>query len=280
MTATPDAIERVALLGWHVYPMSRTAKCGCFKGAHEAATTDLDVIEGWAKLYPACNWRVVMGPSGLFGLDVDRPGTHKADGFAALQALLAVHGPLPPRPMTRTGGSGGAALFFRHEGEELRGEGGVPAPGLDPHRGAQAIVIPPSRHPITGGAYTWHFAPWDHNPPPIPAWLAAALKPKPLPERARQPWIPTDAHARNAIMKAYHAVQSASSGDANNTLNKQAFRLGTWCGAGFISQDEVEDTLAAAAQVRNIPPREARDTIRSGIRAGLKRPIQARHVGG
>ncbi len=270
----------MALLGWHVYPMSRASKAGCFKGAAEAATPDLDVLERWAKAYPGCNWRVVCGPSGLFALDVDRPGTHKADGFAALQQLLAVYGPLPVRPMTRTGGSGGAALFFKHQGEALRGESGRPAPGIDPHRGRQAIVIPPSRHPVTGGAYVWTFTPWEHNPPAIPAWLAEALRPPPEPVRVRHEWVPTDAHSRNALMRAFRAVSSASSGDANNTLNRAAYRLGSWCGAGYISQDEAEETLEAAALMRGIPVREARDTIRSGLTSGRKRPVEARYAGG
>ncbi|MCQ8279883.1 bifunctional DNA primase/polymerase [Acetobacteraceae bacterium KSS8] len=277
----PDQIERVALLGWAVYPMSATSKAGCFKGAADAATCDLDQIERWSDAYPDCNWRVVCGPSGLFALDVDRPGTHHHDGFAAMADLVSKHGPLPPRPMTRTGGSGGAALFFKHQGEKLRGMSGQPAPGLDPHRGRQAIVIPPSRHPVTGGHYRWRegCAPWEVNLPSIPGWLSAALAP--APERPFSgPWVPTSERARTAIMRAIHAIADAPSGQANVTLNKQAFRLGGWCGAGMLSQDEAESALDQAARQRNIPSREARDTIRSGITAGLKRPIQARHVGG
>ena len=141
----PDEIERVCLLGWHIYPASRTSKAGMFAGATDAATDDLATVDGWARQYPGCNWRVVAAPSRLFILDVDRPGvTHAADGFAALAGLVAKHGALPPRPMTRTGGSGGAALFFEWRGEPLRGQSGYP--GLDPHRGRQAIMIPHFKH--------------------------------------------------------------------------------------------------------------------------------------
>lgn len=278
MSALPDEIERAALIGWHIYPASRYSKAGAFTGAAAAATCDLDTLETWAREFPVCNWRAVCGPSGLFALDVDRPGTHSSDGFAALGALVEKHGPLPLRPMTRTGGSGGAVLFFRHDGQPLRGQSGHPAPGLDPHRGRQAVTIPPSRHPSTGGAYTWRAgcAPWELAPPPIPDWLAALLKPPPEPEWKRQPYVPTGDRARGAVMRAVHAVQDAPQGKANDILNKQAFRLGTWCGAGLLSEAEAVDTLYAAARTRRVPHREARDTIRSGFKAGVRQPVQAR----
>lgn len=281
MSGLHPEVEALALLGWALYPMMPRSKAGCFEGAHDAATTDLDQLAAWSEVYPDSNWRVVCGPSGLFSLDVDRPGTHKADGFAALAELTAKHGAIPPRPMTRTGGSGGAALFFRHNGESLRGKSGFPAPGLDPHRGRQAIVVPPSVHPVTGGRYTWRAgsAPWEVNPPPIPAWLAHMLAPPPEPEWHKHAWTPTSERARNAVMRAIHAIQDAASGSGNDTLNKQAFKLGTWCGAGLLAETDAAAELMAAAQARAIPPREARDTIKSGLRAGQRQPVQARHAG-
>ncbi len=277
----PSDIENVALLGWHVYPMSPKTKAGCFKGAHAAASCDLNIIERWCRDYPGCNWRVVMGPSRLFALDVDRAGqTHRADGFAALRGLVEKHGPLPPRPMTRTGGSGGAVLFFRHNGEDLRGASGCPAPGLDPHRNGQAIVIPPSRHPVTGGPYTWRrgCAPWEVAPPPIPDWLANLLKPLPEPERdySKQPFYVTNDRAFQVLMRAVHEIETAPSGGSNDTLNKQSYRIGRWCGAGVLSPSEARESLLVAARARGIPFREARDTIRSGLRGGMRNPHKER----
>lgn len=272
----PEEIERVAALGWHVYPMSRTTKAGCFPGASDAATCDRSTIDAWAHEFSGCGWRVVCGPSRLFALDVDRPGTHKADGFQALSDLVGSYGPIPPRPMTRTGGSGGAALFFRHTVEILRGMSGCPAPGLDPHRGRQAIVIPPSRHPVTGGHYTWRrgCAPWEIEPPAIPGWLAELLKPPAEPNFSGRPFTPTSDRARAVLMRAMHAVQDSPSGSANVTLNKQSYRIGRWCGAGLISPDEAADAMLHAARQRNIPQAEARATIRSGLRAGIRQPMQ------
>lgn len=271
----PPEIEAVALLGWAVYPSSRTSKAGCFEGASAAATSDLTQIEEWASRYRNCNWRFVCGPSGVFALDVDRPGTHKSDGFASLTTLTTKHGPLPPRPMTRTGGSGGAVLFFAHRGEPLVGQSNKPAPGLDPHRGAQAIMIPPSRHPVTGGAYTWRVPPWECAPPPIPAWLATLLAPPPPPKPPA--WKPTPQRATTAVMRAVHAVQDAPSGAANDTLNRRAYSLGRWIGAGLLSTDDATSALLHAASQRSIPQPEARATIRSGLRAGQRNPLEMTH---
>jgi hypothetical protein len=278
MSLHPD-IERVALLGWHLYPASTRSKAGCFPGAADAASCNLEQLETWANAFGECNWRVVAGPSKLFILDVDRPGpTHDADGFAELLGLTERYGALPPRPMTRSGGSGGAALFFEHRGEPLRGASGSPRPGLDPHRGRQAIMIPPSRHPLTGGIYSWRVPPWECTPPPIPGWLAALLEPPPEPAYDT-PYIPTHERARNAVMKAIHRVQDAASGAANDTLNRAAYSLGRWCGAGLVSTDESTQSLLFAAQKRGIPDREAKDTIKSGLAAGRRNPVEARYVG-
>jgi hypothetical protein len=115
VSTIPEDIERVARLGWHVFPASRHSRAAAFKGAQEQATTDLDVIAKWTREFPGSNWRLVVGKSGLWGLDIDSPRTHAHDGVSAMASLTAVHGALPPGPVTRTGG-GGYAVLFRHDG--------------------------------------------------------------------------------------------------------------------------------------------------------------------
>src|SRR6185503_2561484 len=141
----PD-IERVALLGWYLYPSSNRTKAGCFKRATDAATCDLNQLALWSREFPRCNWRVVLGPSRVWGLDIDSPSAdHTADGITAMKALVNVHGPIPDRPMTRSGG-GGYAMFFKHDGERIVGKTGTPYPGIDPRRGRLSVTIPPSIH--------------------------------------------------------------------------------------------------------------------------------------
>lgn len=264
----PDEIERVMLLGWAVHPVSRHTKAACFEGAAAASTCDLFVVEEWCRKYPNCNWRVATGPSRLFVLDIDRAGsTHAADGFAAMAALVAEHGELPPRPMSRTGGTGGAGMFFRHQGEPLIGRSGYLAPGIDTLRGGQNVMIPPSRHPVTGNPYTWRVSPTEIAPPPIPAWLASLLRPPPPPPPVPY-WAMTEGRAAAAVENAISAVQNAPAGQANDLLNRQAFRLGVWVGRGKLHASDAEAGLLAAASCRRMPVREAIATIRSGLRAG------------
>ncbi len=140
-------------------------------------------------------------------------------------------------------------------------------------------MIPPSRHPVTGGAYTWRTAPWDVAPPPIPSWLVTLLAPPPEPV-VKHDWLPTGDRARTALMRAMHRVQDAPPGTANVALNRQAYNLGSWCAAGLLSEHEAKDALEAAARARKIPAAERRATISSGMTAGLRRPVQARRAHG
>lgn len=262
----PDAIERVALLGWTVYPQSRTSRAGCFEGAHDAATCDLETIERWSSLYPACNWRVIFGPSRLWGLDLDRPPLHLHDGVANFAALAARHDPIPPRPTLRSGG-GGLAIFFRHDGEAIQGKGGVPVPGADPRRGRQGQTIPPSLHHATRQPYRWITPPWTLAPPAAPAWLLEAVKPPPLPDRPPPKLLTGDAKRTYAVAALRHEiarVARAQNGNRNNALN-----LGCWAVTRLdeLTEAEIRDSMLAAAGVAAIPVREALATINSALRS-------------
>ena len=166
------AIERLALLGWRLHPTSCRTRAACFADAATLATSDPDQLARWSCQYPGCGWRVVMEGSGIWALDIDVPGSrHSHDGVSALRELVVAHGPLPPRPTTRSGG-GGLALFFSYRGEPIIGRSGHPALGIDPRRGRQSLTIPPSSHPDTGLPYRWVVAPWDLAPPPAPCLAA------------------------------------------------------------------------------------------------------------
>ena len=67
----PEDVERVALLGWACFPRAARSRGAAFKGAHEAATHDLDTLAAWARDYPGCGWQAVCGPSDIWALEVD-----------------------------------------------------------------------------------------------------------------------------------------------------------------------------------------------------------------
>jgi len=197
---------------------------------------------------------------------------HAADGISAMAALVRQHGHMPAQPRTRSGG-GGAALFFRHDGEPIAGKTGTPAPGLDPRRGRLSVTIPPSVHVTTGRPYRWLVAPWDVSPPPAPAWLLRLVAPPPEPARPRLPAVTSTERAHRRLRRAVDAVLDASSGAANDTLNRQAFAVARHVGAGTLSEHEAIEALYAASRHRSIPHHEASATIRSAFRAGYAKPL-------
>lgn len=273
MTLPPD-IERVALLGWHVYPCSTRTKAGCFKNATDAATCDLDQLEQWSRQYPKCNWRVVLGPSQLWGLDCDAPPLHAHDGVSALTELVKVHGPLPPRPTMRSGG-GGIGVFFRHNGERIIGNSGCPAPGIDPRRARQSQTIPPSRHIVTGNAYRWAVAPWEVSAPTAPVWLLKLVEPPPEHVPVHRVIDTTDA-ARVKLYRAVQEVAQAGAGSRNDTLNRRAYQVGRMLAAGLLAEQEAIEALYGAARAAGLDHNEAKGTIRSGINSGLRRGASGR----
>jgi hypothetical protein len=265
----PSDIERVALLGWKVYPCSNRNKKACIKDPTPQATDDLNQIARWAEEFPRCNWRVVVGPSGLWSLDCDVPPGHAHDGVSALKALVAVHGELPQRPTMRSGG-GGIGVFFKFNGERIKGDSGYPAPGIDPRRGRQSQTIPPSIHIATRQPYRWLVAPWTINPPTAPAWLLKAVEEPPQPEFKRAPIDTTDA-ARNRLYRAANAVMMAGEGGRNATLNARSFQIGKLIGAGLLGEQEAIEALYGAARSIGLDHGEAKATIRSGILSGMRK---------
>jgi hypothetical protein len=269
----PPDIEAVALLGWHVYPASPHSRAACFKDATDAASCDLDRIAAWTRRYAGCNWRVVFGLSGIWGLDCDVPPGHAHDGVAGLAALARVHGGMPPRPVARSGG-GGLAVFFSHAaGERVIGTAGYPCPGIDPRRGRQSQTIPPSVHLRTGQPYRWIVPPWQVSPPPAPVWLLRLVEPPPEPV-----WSPAaatvsgDSGAR-LLRWAVRNIVQAGDGTRNDTLNRHAFVIGKFIGAGLIAEQQAADALTRAAQEIGVPLPEIRATLRSAFRGGARHPI-------
>ena len=270
----PREIEAVAGLGWRVYPCSRTSRAGAYKGAHLAATDDLNQIAEWCREYSGCNWRVVFGPSRLWALDLDVPPGHAHDGIAAMTELVKVHGPLPPRPQARSGG-GGLGLFFRHDGEKILGQGGVPAPGIDPRRGMQSQTIPPSVHIVTRRPYQWITPPWRVAPPSAPSWLLRLVEPPPEPEyrRVREEIVSND-QARRRMFRIAMAMCDAPMGGRNEALNRHAYYMGRMIGAGLLDEREAAETLYGAARSAGLEHAEIRATIHSGFLSGRKNPMR------
>ena len=265
-------IERLALLGWRLYPSSRDRK-GMFKGYIDAATSNLTTLSGWSADYPGCNWAVIPGGSGIWALDVDALSPdHTADGIAELRALCAEYGPLPAGPRGRSGG-GGHLLVFRDTGHPIRGKTGTPAPGIDPRVGRVSFTVAPSVH-RRGGQYRWVVSPWELAPPAAPDWLLRLLAPPTLPMAPSRALPRMDNHAARRILKrALQAVQDAQRGQRNATLNQNAFTIGGLIGAGMIDELLAVIELYSAGRFAGLDDAETKATIRSGVEAGMRRPL-------
>jgi hypothetical protein len=270
----PSEIERLALLGWRLYPSARSRK-GMFKNYIDAATADIATLTSWSRQFPRCNWSVIPAGSGVWALDIDVPSPdHQANGVAALRALCAEHGALPRCPHGRSGG-GGHLLVFRDAGHSIRAKTGTPTPGLDPRAGRVSFTVAPSVH-RRGGAYRWVVAPWDLEPPIAPQWLLAQLAPP-----VTTPWptrlpVLTEGRARYALMRSERAILDAPPGQRNATLNQQAFIAGGLVGAGVIPEHLAVVTLYNAGRYAGLDDSETKGTIRSGFNAGLRRPLDRR----
>lgn len=222
---------------------------------------------------------------GAWVLDVD---VHKDDdgnvinGYVALEALEAKHGPLPETATAKTAG-GGEHRYFRYvPGVRNRGKLGD---GLDV-RGSGGYVIAPGSVTAEGKEYIW----LDHEDPGLPpiadapSWLLELVLP---PEEARDAantdytYQPGDnsAYVERAVSAELSLLATTSQGGRGEQVNKSAFSLGTLVGAGALSRSEAEAGLFDAAYANGVVAKdgekEIRRKIKRGLDAGMKQP---RHI--
>jgi hypothetical protein len=264
-------VENLALIGWYLYPASAHSRAACIKSPTQQATCDLETLERWQTMFPGCSWRVVMGPSRIWGLDVDATPTHKHDGVRNLANLVKTRGVWPLHPIARTGGGGFFHVFSHTANEAIIGEAGHPVLGVDPRRGRQSQSVPPSIHVRTRKPYVWIVPPWAITPPPAPVWLLTLLRPPPPPEHPIPP-VASPSTATAQLSRACDAVRNSAAGNHNNTLNRRAYQMGKAIAAGWISETEVFTALYAAARQVGQTNGEAIRTIRSGITAATRKP--------
>jgi hypothetical protein len=79
-------------------------------------------------------------------------------------------------------------------------------------------------------------------------------------------------YARAAFQRHVEVLGTVPEGTRNDALNRAAFGLGRFIGAGLLDQTEVQFALHAAAATAGLGESETRGTIRSGIDAGVADP--------
>nr|WP_221382816.1 bifunctional DNA primase/polymerase [Actinoplanes polyasparticus] len=222
------------------------------------ASTDPRLIELWWARWPAANIGLRTGVA-MDVADVD-----SAEGWHGLCHLLG--GELPAGPRVRTGG-GGWHFWFRPLGYGNRVR---LLPGLDWRGSGGYVVAPPSRH-ASGADYRWVLRP-DRALPEGPAALRALIA-GPVPAPSHRPVAHPSRYAQAALAAEADRVARAPVGTRNDTLNRAAYALGRFIGAGLLDEAETTRELEDAARFAGLGRAEIRGTLRSGLTAGRRAPF-------
>ncbi|WP_306211079.1 bifunctional DNA primase/polymerase [Actinoplanes sp. RD1] len=241
-------------------------------GLHNASTDPATICSWWAR-WPHANVGLATG-TGLDVCDVDTP-----DALRRLLDLLDVV--RPAGPLVRTGH--GWHLWYASTG--LSNRVGI-IPGVDWRGTGGLVVAPPSLH-ATGRRYRFT-QPYIGSLPGVPPAL------RPLVARPRREPVSRTVHEapemgdlasyglaalageisriRAAPRPAYSGGQRVSAGGRNDALVRAAFRLGQLAEAGSLDQQTVWPQLIEVARAVGLSGAQARRTIASGWRAGLRHP--------
>ncbi|HXM57235.1 MAG TPA: bifunctional DNA primase/polymerase [Candidatus Dormibacteraeota bacterium] len=287
----PPLVEQArayARRGWSVLPLwwpTATRDCACGladcestgkhpirrlvpHGLHDASTR-LDAIDEWWRLYPHANTGIRTGArSRLLVLDVDGEA-----GRLALRGVAAHHGRFDAR-WVQTGSRGWHA-YFAHPGGSVPNSAGRLGVGLDVRGDGGYVVAPPSRH-RSGSTYRWVDAREADRPlPAAPDWLLDLAGPaghEPQPVLLLSDDV--HAYAAAALASELREVAEAPPGQRNHQLNRSAFKLGQLVGARLLDEAAVTAALVAAGLSAGPGERKIRSTIRRGLQAGIRQPRQ------
>jgi hypothetical protein len=285
MNALLDAALGYAELGIPVYPVHwprsipgrASLTCSCPRGPScdrpakhpllrhgvKQATTDPHRIGGWWYRWPQANLGLATGVV-FDALDVDGPA-----GLAALQQLAGTVGLRLPGPLVATGGGGWHHWFAP------TGLGNRPPRGLahvDWRGRGGCVLAPPSRH-ISGRSYRW-LRGLDQAPlVEVPAALLTRLDPdRPTTTRPAIPVGPDMAghpYGRTVLAAELAALGRATPGRRNHTLNRTAFKVYRYVGAGVLDDEEVTAAFTDCALAIGLQAAEVARTLASARTAGL-----------
>ena len=254
---------------FHVFPCEPNGKRPLGGRGHLDATTDPETIIRWWTETPEANIGIACDASGLVVVDIDA----RHGGYKTLEALEAEIGLYPDTVVARTGcREPGLHLYYRvPEGMEFKGKLG---PGIDiKHHGY--VVAAPSVHP-DGGRYEWITSPLEIDVAKLAArWLERIVKQGSTKASSIQHRITnrkgaTSAYGSTAVEQEIKAVQNATEGERNTTLNRAAFALGQLHAGGEVV--DVQSRLVEAAVDAGLSESEATGTVASGWSAGMAEP--------
>jgi hypothetical protein len=233
----------LAANGWELLALNGKAP-RTLNGVNDA-TADPDVLRRWWAAWPHANVGARV-PRGVVVVDIDPQN----GGPGALGALERAHGPLPQTLTVWSGrGDGSRHLYFRRPNGQLVGKLGQ---GIDVKRDNSYLVMPPSRHPVTGDPYRWE----RHTVADPPEWLRRMLL---VPQvQPREKFAPVLPGAGEPLVRY---VTRLPEGNRNAGL--------FWAACRAVEQglgDDVLNRLVEAAVFIGLPELEARRTVQSAGR--------------
>ena len=277
--AMASAALAIAVRRIPVFPCDPSSKKPLVPTGFKAATTDVATIGSWWRRWPGAMIGMPTGErSGLVVLDVDRDAGKAVDGFAALAALEARHGPLPETRTQRTP-RGGEHRFFAWPGSRTPNSASKLGPGLDVRGDGGYVILAPS---VTANGVAYELT-RDIAPIAAPTWLLPLMQADKVNANAcgivpqgGRPHRDLSRYAAAALIDECRDVKDAAAGRRNEQLNRAAFKLGQLVGAGALERERVEGALFGAATasglVRDDGESSVRRTIRSGLQAGVADP--------
>ena len=294
-----------------LYVPHKPAQCECVKDGRlchglYAATRDPDLITHRWTTSPDAGIAVTCGPSNVVVLDIDNHNAaHPADrvyvrgedvgtagfvnGYDTIAALCEARGVNLPwleyPTLTVTTPSRGLQCWYRvADGMQWRQGNGVKS-GLgwqvDVKAGMSYGVMPGTR--TSKGVYEPFGT--TRTIADLPEWLRRELVKAgrwtdPNPRRVTT-YRPNRRHARTsnryvtkAIENELATLAAAQRGTLAETLNKCAYNIGGFVGAGLIDESDAREAITAAASAAGISPdeRKAQNTIRDGLNSGARNP--------
>lgn len=255
-----------------------TRKQPC-KGVYwrSVSTRDETRIKYWWKQFPEAVPGIDLAKTELFVVDCD---CKPSNGLEWLAEYAGKHGDDLSIPAVDTP-SGGRHLYYLNTFDPPHGNGRGNLPpkeecGID-IRGHGGFVVAPGSIFADGGEYIAHSSIFDAGPPPV--WLVDLLSKSDEVPAERSPIIAV-VPAGNGDLAAYGAaalheeqerVAYAPEGERNNTLNAASHSLGQLV-PHILARGDVERAMEEAALAAGLSIKEARATVRSALKAGMKKP--------
>jgi putative DNA primase/helicase len=264
-----EAALAYAREGLRVHPLRPRDKRPLLAAWQQRASCDPKQVEEWWSEHPTANIGIATGAgSGLVVLDIDGP-----EGDEAWAELSSGREGVATR-VVRTGR--GRHLWLATDRADLRNTAGKLGFKIDVRGEGGYVVAPPSIHP-DGTRYAFE----DPEVPiePLPLWLTELMLRPPRTRAAASsvPVPPTrdDGGSFTVDQQLEYScalVAAAEEGTRNDTLNREAFRLGRLVGAGRLVEEVVLERLHEAGLASGLEEQEVDQTVSGALERGKAAP--------